>query len=72
MRAVIDENRVIGELVTLEVTVKGARERAIRTWLGAKVMLLAAWIFGCSIDITIIAEMPKHNRRRQTMRKAAQ
>ena len=38
--------------VTLHVTVTGQRRVAIRVWLGSKLILLAARIMGCGIEIT--------------------
>lgn len=42
--------------ISIKAVVTGARQVRFRIWLGTKVMLLAAWIIGCSIEIDTTQE----------------
>lgn len=39
--------------VTIDVAVTGVKRTRIRIWLGCKLMLLAAFIMGCNIEVDI-------------------
>ena len=53
-------NDVIRNYVTVHVTVRneGERERRVRNWLGAKLLLLAALAFGCPVEVEMVVKPP--------------
>lgn len=38
--------------VTIEVVLIGQRRARFRTWLGGRMMVAAAWVMGCGIEIS--------------------
>ncbi|UZW54964.1 hypothetical protein NUH86_16035 [Sphingobium sp. JS3065] len=52
MKADITMPKVMSQ-VTIEATVTGVRRTRIRIWLGCKVMMLAAAIMGCNVEMDI-------------------
>lgn len=51
MKAEISMPQVVKGL-TIRAVVTGRRRTAIRLWLGCRVMVFAAWIMGCAIDVS--------------------
>jgi len=39
--------------ITLEVAVTGMRRTNLRVWLGCKLMIFAAFVMGCQIEVDI-------------------
>lgn len=37
--------------ITLEAVVIGVRRAKLRIWLGCKLLMFAAWIMGCAIEV---------------------
>ena len=39
--------------MTLSVTIRGKHERALRNWLGARLLKLAAAVMACQMSVTV-------------------
>lgn len=39
--------------ITIEVVVTGARRTKLRIWIGQKLMMLAAAVMGCNVEVDI-------------------